>query len=322
MVQWKSLVWRKRLLNRLLLSFSPFIMALMTLGVAVRVSGAELKKSGSSAQGCLLGVHIEIDPLIDSVLITNFSTALYGALEQKFTNINLCVDTDRNGESDHGGVDLNIGYEPEEDSTIYTGSIVVTFEKTGEEEKPEHGGNQVLTLFQVPTGIDRGGLYMVVAEKIVENIRREVLGEVKVSSIPQGAYFTIDSTLGQSRAPKTLLLPPGDYSVKARLPKYLLYNREINVTAPGVTELTIELTKRRFYHSRYIPMLYIFGTATAGAFGCEWYIYDQYSKLNEEDFRNRPEEFGKRFDRAKRFEYTGFVLLGLTSASFALTFFF
>jgi hypothetical protein len=309
-------------LNRL--QFSPFLIffAFLTLGTAVRVSGAELKKPELSSPGCLLWMHIEIDPMIDSVLIDRFSTSLYGALEQKFTNINLCVSADRGETGSHGGVDLNIGYEPEEDTTIYSGSIVVTFEKTGEKEKAEHDGNQVLTLFQVPTGIDRDGLYMVVAEKIVENIRREVLGEVKVSSLPPGAFFTIDSTLGQNRAPKTLLLPPGTYTVEARLPKYLVYSREINVSAPGVTEVTVELTKRRFYHSRYMPMLCIFCVATVGAFGCEWYLYNQYSKLNEEDFRNRPEEFGRRFDRAKRFEYAGYALLGLTSASFALTFFF
>jgi hypothetical protein len=308
-------------LKRLLLKFFPFIMALMTLGAVFRVSGSELKKSGPSAQKCLLGVRIEINTQIDRVLIAHFGTSLFGALEQKFTNINLCVDTCRSGcvESAHGGVDLKIGYEPEEDSTIYSGSIVVTFEKTGGEKNPEHDGNQVLTLFQVPTGIDRDGLYMVVAEKIVENIRREVLGEVKVGSLPQGAFFTLDSTLGRNKAPKTLLLPPGTYTVEARLPKYLPFSREINVSAPGVTELTIELTKRRFYHSRYMPMLYIFGAATAGAFGCEWYLYDQYSKLNESDFRGRPGEFEKRFDRAKNFEYTGFALVGLTSASFMLT---
>jgi hypothetical protein len=299
-------------------------MIVMTLGAALRVSGAELKKPRPSAQTCLLSVRIEIDTLIDRVLIAHFGASLFGALEQKFTNINLCVDTCRSGcvESGHGGVDLHIGYEPMEDSTIYSGSIVVTFEKTGGGKTPEHDGNQVLTMFQVPMGIDRDGLYMVVAEKIVENIRREVLGEVKVGSLPQGAFFIIDSTLGQNKAPKTILLPPGIYTLEARLPKYLPYRREINVSAPGVTELTIELTKRRFYHSRYMPLFYIFGAATAGAFGCEWYSYDQYSKLNESDFRERPGEFEKRFDRAKKFEYTGFALLGLTSASFALTFFF
>ena len=316
--------WRKRHLKRLLLKIFPIIMALMTLGAAFRVSGVELKKSGQPAQTCLLGVRIEIDTLIDRVLVAHFRASLFGALEQKFTNINLCVDTCRSGcvESGHGGVDLKIGYEPEEDSTIYCGSIVVTFEKTGGEENTEHDGNQVLTLFQVPAGIDRDGLYMVVAEKIVENIRREVLGEVKVGSLPQGAFFTIDSTLGRNKAPKTLLLPPGTYTVEARLPKYLPYRRAINVSAPGVTELTIELTKRRFYHSRYMPMLYIFGAAAAGAFGCEWYLYDQYSKLNESDFRGRPGEFEKRFDRAKNFEYTGITLLGLTSASLMITFFY
>jgi hypothetical protein len=299
-------------------------MVFMTLGAAFRVSGAELKKSGPSAKTCLLGVHIEIDTLIDRVLIAHFGASLFEALEQKFTNINLCVDTCGSGcvESGHGGVDLKIGYEPEEDSTIYSGSIVVTFERTGSKENSEHDGNQVLTLFQVPMGIDRDGLYMVVAEKIVENIRREVLGEVKVRTLPQGAFFIIDSTLGRNKAPKTILLPPGTYTIEARLPKYLPYRREINVSAPGVTELTIELIKRRFYHSRFMPVLYCFGAATAGAFGCEWYFYDQYSKLNESDFRGRPGEFEKRFDRAKNFEYTGFALLGLTSASFAITVFF
>jgi hypothetical protein len=299
-------------------------MVVMTLGAAFRVSSAELKKSAPSAQTCLLSVRIEIDTQIDRVLIARFGASLFGALEQKFTNINLCIDTCRSGcvESGHGGIDLKISYEPEEDSTIYSGSIVVTFEKTGSEEKSEHDGNQVLTLFQVPTGIDRDGLYMVVAEKIVENIRREVLGEVKIGSLPQGAFFIIDSTLGQNKAPKTILLPPGTYSIEAWLPKYLPCRREINVSAPGVTELTIELTKRRFYHSRYMPMLYIFGAATAGAFGCEWFFYHQYSTLNQADFIERPGEFEKRFDRAKNFEYTGFALLGLTSASFAVTLFF
>ena len=56
--------------------------------------------------------------------------------------------------------------------------------------------------------------------------------------------------------------------------------------------------------------------------GAEWYLYDQYSKLNESDFRGRPGEFEKRFDRAKNFEYTGITLLGLTSASLMITFFY
>lgn len=280
------------------------------------------KKSADLA--CLLLIRIEIDTTINTALVGNFSASLFGALAQKFTNINLCVDTCTLGclQKTHGSVDLHIGYEPGEDSSIYCGSIIVTFTKNREEKNTEHELNQVLTLFQVPAGIDRGGLYMVVAEKIVENVRREVLGEVKVSTLPQGASFTIDSSLGQNKAPKTLLLPPGAYRIEARLPNYLPYRGTITVTAPGETELNIELTKRQFYHSPFMPMIYAFGALTAGAFGCEYYFYRNYSNLNEADYHTRRDEFDRQYHLANAFEKSGYTLLGLTTASFMLTFFF
>ncbi|MBN2036521.1 MAG: PEGA domain-containing protein [Chitinispirillaceae bacterium] len=273
---------------------------------------------------CLLTVRMEIDPVMDTLLTEGFSRSLGNALEQKFVNIKLCVDTCRSGcvQSGHGALDLSIRYEGEEDTTIYNGSIIVNFKKREGSKTDEGDGSQVLTLFQVPSGIDRGGLYMVVAEKIVENVRREVLGEVKVTTVPEGASFILDSTLGENRSPKTLLLPPATYTLEAWLPRYLPYRGEVRVSVPGITEVHIKLTKRRFYHSRYMPLFYVLSTATISAFAAEWYFYKEYSKLGENDFFNRPREFEKRFNRAQRFEYAAVSLLGLTGVCFAVTFFF
>jgi hypothetical protein len=314
----------KSTLKRSVITFSFFAMGLIMLTAHAGGVSAGNKKSAPTLATCLLRVRIQINPVLDSAFSPTFSKALFGALEQKFTNIHLCLDTCRSGcfEGGHGGVDLSIGYEPEEDTSSYSGSIVVKFEKTGAGELEDVDLNQILTLFKVPTGIDRGGLYMVVAEKIVENVRREMLGEVKVSIIPEGAVFMLDSTLGRNRSPKTLLLPPGAYILDAWLPKYLPYRGEIKVAASGVTEVKVSLTKRRFYHSRCMPVSSALCGATMAAFVAEYYFYDQYAKLDKTDYTTRPDEFAKRFNRARNAEYTGFTLLGLTAASFALTFFF
>ncbi|MBN1128999.1 MAG: PEGA domain-containing protein [Chitinispirillaceae bacterium] len=299
----------------------------LTLSVLSALNGALAapgKKAPEPAAHCLLRVAIHIDPAIDSALVPNFSRSLYGALEQKFTNINLCVATaiDKNAPAGHEGVDLRIGYEAMEDRSMYHGSIVVYFKKTGDEHAANDETNQVLTLFQIPAGIDRDGLYMVVAEKIVENVRREVLGEVKVTILPEGAFFILDSALGRNRSPKTLLLLPGTYTLRAWLPKYVPYHQEIKVTAPGVTDVKATLKRRYFYHSRYLPLALFFGAASAGAFTAEHYYFRQYMQLGEDDFINQPEKFQNLFDRAKSFEFTGYTLLGLAAAGITVTFFF
>jgi hypothetical protein len=309
---------KRPIINRFFPAASLLLLALFYTGPTHAA-----KKAPNSLTPCLLRVRIHIDQGIDSTLIVHFSKSLYGALEQKFMNINLCVDTcTRCPAVTPGGVDLRIGYEEDEEGIVYCGSIVVYFEKTEDSTVSEDRTNQVLTLFQVPAGIDRGGLYMVVAEKIVENVRREVLGEVKISLQPEGTHFILDSSLGENQSPKTLLLPPGSYTLHAWLPKYLPYQQEVTISVPGVTDIKATLKRRHFYHSRYLPIVALLGISAGGAFYAEYYYYNRYKHLGEDDLKNRPEEFEKLYKIAKDYEFAAFTLSGLTVAGVTLTFFF
>ena len=264
---------------------------------------------------------------IDSLLSPGFSKSLLQVLSQKFPTINLCMDSCIDSCNHLPMLKLQVSYKKLRDSTKNIGEFVVTSKNIIRYQKKK--GAQItqlhdmplITSFPVPESTDISGLYMIVAEKIVENVRQEALCEVKVSVAPSGSHFFIDSAF-TGESPKTILLPPGTYSVRAISPGYLPLSSDLDVQPSGITLFDARLVKRRFYHSRCMLFVELFGAATAASFAGEWYFYKQYHALGEQDFITRPDQFKRTFDIAKNFEYAGCALLCMTGTSLCFSFLF
>ena len=276
---------------------------------------------------CFLYARVSIDEPVDLLLAAGFSKSLHQVLAQKFPAINLCMDSCRDSCSHLPLLKLQVSYKKNQDTAKNLGEIIVTSKnimryqkKKGSRITPLHE-MQLITSFPVPAGADITGLYMIVAEKIVENVRQEALCEVKISVNPAGAHFFIDSNF-TGTSPKTILLPPGTYDVRASASGYLPFSSDLDVQSSGITLFDAKLVKRRFYHSRYIYFFELFGAAAASSFAGEWYYYNRYRSFGERDFNERPDIFKNTFDTAKKFQYAGCTLLGLTGASLCLSFFF
>jgi hypothetical protein len=276
---------------------------------------------------CFLSARVSIAESVDSLLIRGFSKSLGQVLAQKFPTINLCMDTCIDSCSHLPMLKLHVSYKKLVDTAINLGEIIVTskniirYQKKRGAQITQLHDMQLITSFQIPTGADLSGLYMIVAEKIVENVRQEALCEVKISAKPSGSQFFIDSTF-TGTAPKTILLPPGSYSIRATAPGFLPFSSDLEVQPSGITIFDARLIKRRFYHSRWMYGVELFGAAAAASFAGEWYFNNRYHALGEQDFITRPDHFKKTFDTAKNLEYAGYTLLGLAGTSLCFSFFF
>jgi hypothetical protein len=276
---------------------------------------------------CFLSARVSMAQSLDSLLLSGFSKSLLQVLAQKFPAINLCMDTCKDSCGHLPLLKLQVSFKKPQDTLKTMGEILVTSKNIIRYQKKQ--GAQItqlydmrlITSFQIPAGTDISGLYLIVAEKIVENVRQQALCEVKISAKPSGSQFFIDSSF-TGISPKTVLLPPGTYSVRATAPGYLPFISDLDVQPSGITLFDARLVKRRFYHSRCMLFVELFGAAAAASFAGEWYYNGRYHALGEDDFHSQPELFGKTFNAAKRLEYAGFTLLGLSGSCLCFSFFF
>lgn len=299
----------------------------LCIGVLASCSFPQPLKKTVSAQPCIVKVWTSIDPAIDSLLNNGFSRSLTQILAQKFQNINLCVDPDSGGRTDLPVLKLRIRYKHSQETNNGHDELFVTSQNSVRSANnhltkiTQQIDTQFITSIQIPQAGELSGFYLVAAEKIVENIRQEALCEVKISTKPSEAQFSIDSTISGT-SPKTMLLPPGSYRFSTSFPGYLPYSTSLEVQAASITKFDCTLKKRRFYHSRFMTFVELFGIAAAASFAAESYFHDQYHRLGKQDFLSDPDKFKRTFNRAKGCEYAGYTLLGMTGSALVLTFLF
>lgn len=166
---------------------------------------------------------------------------------------------------------------------------------------------------------DPAGMVDVIARKAAEGMRKQYVAHVVIRSRPDGADVSTGGGL-RGATPVEWILPLGQASFTLQRPGYLPLRREIDLNSPGLHAYDLQLTRRRFYHSRFFYPAVAFGLASAGAYAAEMYFYDRYQSYGPVEQQNRPGIFGQTFRKAKTWERAAAVSLLLAGASLGLSF--
>ncbi|MBN1309470.1 MAG: PEGA domain-containing protein [Chitinispirillaceae bacterium] len=154
----------------------------------------------------------------------------------------------------------------------------------------------------------------VLMRKIVENLRTQYICNLRIQSIPEGATIRSKSGL-EGTTPLEWIIPVGRLSITGELEGFEPIRRRIDLPSPGMHTYVIEMSRRRFYHSRFFIPTVVFGVSSAACFAVERVYYKKYQELGEVDRENNPDLFEHNFTIAKNCERAAGVTLGLACAS-------
>jgi hypothetical protein len=171
------------------------------------------------------------------------------------------------------------------------------------------------------TRADTVATVLLVAKKITENLRGRFACRLLITSVPPKA--TVRSTDGLTGiCPVEWDVAFGIINIEARNHGYLPTTVRLNVVDPRKADTaTIVLIKRRLYHSSAFYPAVALGCISAALYGCEYFYYQKYSRLDGNDLKNNPNAFGAMFDIARNCEYGAGISLGLAGVLFFMTFF-
>jgi hypothetical protein len=168
---------------------------------------------------------------------------------------------------------------------------------------------------------DTAAAPLLVANKIVENLRSRFICRLTVNSVPPQAE--VKSAAGLNGVcPADWNVAFGIIDITARKKGYLPATIRLHLSeARNPDTATISLVKRMPYHSAaFIPAI-AFATVSAALYGCEYYYFQKYSRLDENDLKNNRDAFGAAFSIAQTCEYGAGISLGLAGVLFVVTFF-
>jgi hypothetical protein len=161
----------------------------------------------------------------------------------------------------------------------------------------------------------------VLIRKIVENLRTQYICFLRITSVPDGVTIRSQSGL-EGTTPLEWITPVGKLSISGELKGYEPLHRKINLTEPGNHTYILEMSKRRFYHSKlFIPTIAL-GVVSAGCFAADRIVYNHYSSLGRDDRGKTPDRFTQTFTIAKNLERAAAVTGTLAGVSLACCFFF
>jgi hypothetical protein len=169
------------------------------------------------------------------------------------------------------------------------------------------------------TDAEAPGLSNIAARKVAENLRSQYVADLLVRSYPSGAGIAGHTGL-TGTTPVEWVVPVGTLVVTLSKHGFLDLQREVDLLAPGQHTYDIQMTKRRFYHSRLIYPTLAAGALSLAAFAVENHYYSRYRELGASDAKNDPASFGETFRAAKNFERLGYTGLGIALAGFAFCF--
>ena len=69
------------------------------------------------------------------------------------------------------------------------------------------------------------------------------------------------------------------------------------------------------------PEAVALGLVSAALYGCEYFYYRKYTRLDGNDLKTNPDTFGATFGIARNCEYGAGISLGLAGVLFCMTFF-
>gem|GEM_PF-3705173 len=258
------------------------------------------------------------DRELNSIVFPGFADSLELRLQKPLAALGYCISEPwhKTSDSDSGGLGLLITA-----SSSSSGSRILA---TVLQEKQLNAGlaNQALRrpLAELDwDGMENGAMILIFSQKIAENLRVQYVAEVTVQTQPAGAVVKAENGL-EGKAPLEWVLPLGMLSIEAHYPGYLPRQISLDISKPGDHTVSLPLTRRRFYHSKFFPVAAIAATGALGAYVVQNYYYGQYQRLGIEDQRNRPDRFGELFHTAQTWEKASSVSLGLAILSLGLSF--
>ncbi len=281
-------------------------------------------------------VYVYIDPFVDTVTYDTFSVQCLRSLNQALSQMQLYAV-----KLDSFGMKLPLAGR---------GSVPILYVTVGESEESwrsvEQGGGVDERMVEIIVSMldspqpspkkialavehplvtmlwsegDSFSFISIMSRKVAENLRTGFLSSLVIESIPADVRVWSSDGL-QGTTPVEWVFTPTKVHIEARKKGYLQYSTNIDILNPGNHRLHIQLTKRRFYHSKLIYGALGFGLMALGSYGACTYYYDRYRSLGEADFYSRPENFSDTFNRARQFERAAGVCLGVASCLFALSF--
>ncbi len=282
-------------------------------------------------------VLLYIDSFVDSATDESFSSQFTEAIGEALLQIQLSViriDSFGGNQKYHARTDVPTLYvtagqthtaSEERDSSsliVKPVQIVVGVVNTPQPNEEDLALATRHPLVSMPwTEENRYNFIPIMVRKVVENLRAGYLSYLVVESLPENVLVLSGNGL-KGYTPVEWVFTPTTATIEARKDGYLPFTTKVDIQNPGSHKLHIQLTRRRFYHSRLMFGVLGFGAvALAGYAACNYY-YDQYQALGESDYYDNPEKFAETFDRARQCERVAGVGLGIASTFFLLSFWF
>ncbi|MBD3393558.1 MAG: hypothetical protein GF410_16200 [Chitinivibrionales bacterium] len=288
---------------------------------------ALLANAGAREIECPRGSHVLFyypDRHIDQTIQQDFSNELREELKEPLAEMGYClyqppdIEQYRTDTSYAENLVLHTAVRAREGSRL----LLVALIRTG-----RLGGGNLETalgrpLVEVEFGdVEPGTFRAVAAKKIVENLRTSYVCHLRVESEPDSVYVATKSGL-EGVTPIEWIVPLGRVDLTATREDHMPFEKRLVLDSAGYHKVYMELRPRRFYHSRFMYPTLACLVAGGAFYALERYYYDRYQSLGEDDYYNRPGEFGERFDRAKTFERLAGASLGLAAVSLTLSFWF
>ena len=171
------------------------------------------------------------------------------------------------------------------------------------------------------TKMDTTAAALLAAKKIAENLRSRFSCRLVVSSLPPQADVKSSAGL-YGKCPVAWDVAFGITDVTAQKKGFLPKTVRLQLSeARNPDTAFIVLVKRMPYHSAAFGPAVACAAVSAALYGCEYYYYQKYRRLGENDLTSNPDEFGRTFSLAQGCEYGAGISLGLACALFVVTFF-
>jgi hypothetical protein len=268
-------------------------------------------------------IILNIDTTLDSIIFSGFSLALASQLTRDLSSAGYSIKPlPRPGSvltmGDSSALVLTVrggaapGPEPLLQATAVPLSAWISM--------AADSAYQPLTVLPCPRA-DTAAAPLLVANKIAENLRSRFICRLTVNSVPPHAEVKSAAGL-HGVCPAEWDIAFGIIDITARKKGYLPQTVRLHLSETRNPDTaTITLVKRMPYHSAaFIPAI-AFAAVSAALYGCEYYYYQKYRRLSENDLKNNPDAFGATFGIAQTCEYGAGISLGLAGALFVVTFF-
>jgi hypothetical protein len=288
-------------------------------------------KAASAPQDCKAGnqtLFYSPHPLLDAGTTAGFSDSLGRQLREPLGELGYCLQEagDYRALADTSAMAPtaeNLVLQVQADNaSAGSGTILVALLRARElaHGKLAEAFSHPLVTFRYGPG-EASSLSNILAKKISENLRSQYVADLLVRSHPAGASVRSSAGL-EGVTPVEWVLPLGTVNVTLERKGYLPLAREIDLSAPGRHAYDLQLSKRRFYHSRFIYPTLAAGAISLVALGLENHYYDEYRSLGAQDRKNRPAAFGETFHTAKTYEGIAYTAMGLAWLNLTLCFVF